>query len=88
MKRKMKLSVARKILWGLTVLAVAAVIGYGLSLQELWRTVFAAAALLLVAVYIGIKLLFWRCPHCGKQLGKLRLGRKYCYYCDKNVEDI
>ena len=87
MKGKLKISAARKILWGLMVLAVAAAVCYVLSLQEFWRTFFAVTVIVLLVAYMVVKLLFWRCPHCGRLLGGLRLHSKYCYYCEEPVED-
>lgn len=36
------------------------------------------------AVFVSIK--YWRCPHCGKHLGR-DLG-KYCLHCGKELEDF
>ena len=87
MKGKLKISAARKILWGLMILAVAAAVCYGLSLQEFWRTFFAVMVIVLLVAYMMVKLLFWRCPHCGRLLGGLRQYSKECYYCGENVEE-
>ncbi len=87
MKGKLKISAARKILWALMLLAIAAAVAYVLSVQDVWQSVFAAAVIVLLVAYMAVKLLFWRCPHCGRLLGGLRLTSKYCYYCEEKIED-
>lgn len=87
MKGKLKLSAVRKILWGLMLLAVAAAVAYVLSMQEFWQSVFAVAVIVLLVAYMVIKLMFWRCPHCGRLLGRLRLHSEYCYYCEGKIEE-
>lgn len=87
MKGKVKIAAVRKILRGLMLLAIAAAVGYVLCLEELWQDIFAGAVILLLVAYMVVKLVLWRCPHCGKLLGALRLPSKECYYCGENVEE-
>ncbi len=83
MKGKMKLSAARGILWALVgLMVVAVVIGLFTGNLSLWIW----NALVLCVVYTVVKLLFWRCPHCGRLLGDLRQHSEYCYYCEEKIE--
>ena len=80
----MKLSTVRWILWGLVgVIALLVLIGFlwGDPARWIWYAIYVGI------VYTVVKLIFWRCPHCGKLLGNLRLRSKYCYYCEKNIEE-
>lgn len=87
MKRKMKLSTARWILrgfLGLIVLAVAIGIfseEQGAMARWIWNAVGIGV------LYTVFKLIFWRCPHCGRLLGKMRLDTEYCYYCSEKLEE-
>ena len=38
---------------------------------------------LLVAVWLVLTALFWKCPHCGKFLGRSR--GVYCHHCGKKL---
>lgn len=86
MKGKLKLSTVKKVLWGLTVLIVIAVVGYFFSGQEMYQDLWLLAIVVLALLYAAVKLLFWRCPHCGRLLGKLRLDSDYCYYCEEKLD--
>ena len=85
MKGKLKISAVRKILWGvLGVIVLALVLGFvGVFSMQMAIEI----AIMLGVVYTAVKLLFWRCPHCGRLLGGLRLSSKYCYYCEEKIED-
>ena len=38
---------------------------------------------LLVAAWLVLTALFWKCPHCGKFLGRSR--GVYCHHCGKKL---
>ncbi len=46
---------------------------------------FAVPALAAVFIQPIFKLLYWKCPHCGKFLGK-QLGPQHCRNCGEKVE--
>jgi len=85
MKRKMKLSTARWILRAvLGVIVVVLALGF--------VGVFSMRVAIYNAFTIGIlytilKLLFWRCPHCGRLLGGMKLRSENCYYCEEKLEE-
>lgn len=85
MKGKLKISAVRKILWGvLGVIVLALVLGFvGVFSMQMAIEI----AIMLGVVYTVVKLVFWRCPHCGRLLGGLRQYSKECYYCGENVEE-
>ena len=87
MKKKVKLSAVRKMIAGLTVLLVVALVGYFFSLESLWRAVWGISTLVVATLYIAVKLLFWRCPHCGRLLGNMKLNSDCCYYCEEKLEE-
>lgn len=35
---------------------------------------------------VVLMLLYWRCPHCDRSLGRLS-DLKYCPYCGKSLDD-
>ena len=46
-----------------------------------------------IAVGLGLLLLsavvlnkYWRCPACGKQLGKMRIGIFNCPHCNEKID--
>lgn len=85
MKGKMKLATARLILRALIAAVAAALI---LGFVGLYSMVLAIEiAIALGVVYTAVKLLFWRCPHCGRILGSLRLDTAECYYCKEKLEE-
>lgn len=87
MKGKLKLSVVRKIITGLTGLLVVALFGYFFSIESVWRAIWGISTLVAAAAYIAVKLLFWRCPHCGRLLGNMKLNSDRCYYCEEKLEE-
>lgn len=86
MKGKLKLSVVRKIITALTGLLIVTLVGYFFSIEPLYRAIWGVSTLVVAAAYIAVKLIFWRCPHCGRLLGKLKLDSDICYYCEKRIE--
>lgn len=87
MKGKLKLSVVRKIITALTGLLVVTLVGYFFSLEPVWRAIWGISTLVVAAAYIAVKLLFWRCPHCGRLLGNMKLSSDCCYYCEQKLEE-
>ena len=45
---------------------------------------YLASALLIVAAIF--QRMFWKCPFCGKFLGRLDDKGKYCRHCGKEIE--
>lgn len=54
-----------------------------------WKSIaFYVAVLVLLVAYFVLTLILWRCPACGKYLGKLDLGIKSCKNCGEQfIED-
>ena len=44
------------------------------------------AFLLLIAGYVAINLVWWRCRSCGKYLGKLSIFATHCPFCGEELE--
>ena len=84
MKRKMKLSTARwvlrAVLGGIVVVLALGFVGV-FSMRVAIYNAFTIGVL-----YTVFKLIFWRCPHCGRLLGDLRQHSEYCYYCEEKIE--
>ena len=30
---------------------------------------------------------WWRCPHCGRHLGRISIGTQHCKYCGESIFD-
>ena len=45
----------------------------------------AIGALLLLAACVLLNR-YWRCPSCGKQLGRMRIGVFECPHCKEKIE--
>ncbi len=48
-------------------------------------------ALLYIALVFGIadvifQMIFWKCPHCGKNLGRIGEKRRFCSNCGKEID--
>ena len=85
MKGKMKLSTARWILRAaLGVIVVVLALGFvGVFSMKLA----IGNAFTIGILYTILKLVFWRCPHCGRLLGGLKLRSDCCYYCEEKLEE-
>ena len=77
----MKLSTVRTLtyaLWALMVLLLV-IVWYA----DIFQLVFPALGL--VALVFLLNRLFWKCPHCGKNLGRLE-KQNHCHNCGKELE--
>lgn len=82
----MKLKTVRtfnRILSG-TALALALLLSIVRSYNEPARIVLAVAVGILLVGVLVLKLVFWRCPHCGARLG--RDVKQYCTSCGKPLD--
>lgn len=53
-----------------------------------WQGIpFFAAVMVLLVVYLVLTLVLWRCPFCGKYLGKLDFGITTCKHCERALTD-
>lgn len=51
-----------------------------------WQGIaFFVAVMVLLAVYFAFTLVLWRCPFCGKYLGKLDFGISTCKHCTRSL---
>ena len=76
----MKLKTVKRLMTGLGIAAVAVVLLGNAS--ESPPAVALGVALVIVEVVVSITL--WRCPHCGRWLGRRR-GR-FCPHCGRELE--
>lgn len=67
-----------------TVLSVLAVIIFRRFFFETHTGMTALIALMLALA--ALSLLWWRCPHCKKGLGRLFFGVDYCPKCGKELD--
>lgn len=51
-----------------------------------FRVPFLILMTVLTVALMVVLVVFWRCPHCGKQLG--RDVPKYCPHCGKRLDDL
>ncbi len=77
----MNLKKAQKLIICLWVAAVICAIL--IALTE--NLVFAVLGIAAIIAQTVVKLQFWKCPHCGKFLGK-QLGPQHCRHCGEKVE--
>lgn len=71
------------LLIAMTVLILMAWLFSQLGSGELLFLVFIP--LLIVWVVLCYK--WWRCPHCGRSLGRIELGVSHCKYCGHELSD-
>ena len=78
----MKLKQVKYLIYALMggCILMAALFGITNSIVFLWPTLAFAVAL------IGVNLAWWRCPHCGRHLG--RDDSKYCPGCGRRLDDL
>lgn len=76
-----KLPVVRKLVYGLLAVFCVMMLLYG------WTKVSLFCGLAIAAViWVGIlNIALWRCPHCGKNLGRME-KQKYCPHCGKELK--
>ncbi len=77
----MNLKKAQKLIICLWVAAVVCAVLIALT-RDFWYVVIALAAMIAQVI---VRLKYWRCPHCGKFLGK-QLGPQHCRNCGQKVE--
>lgn len=82
--KKLNINTRKTILGIMTVVSLLAVV----LLRVVWvrsndwkSIAFYIAVLVLLVTYFVLTLILWRCPVCGKSLGKLDLGVKSCKHC-------
>lgn len=67
----------------IAVLIIGAVIGlYGAQSEEM---VFFAVGMAIIVGDMLLRIVFYRCPHCGKFLD--RSSGRYCPHCGKDVNE-
>jgi len=74
----------RKKIYQLIVLVLAlagAVLFFTLRSGVLTRPAGAVVMLFVFMVALFVNLKIWRCPHCGRHLGKLYIGLKHPRFC-------
>ena len=80
----MKLSTARKVVWGLYVLIILAAI-----LHIIFRTKISLFLVIAVCiVYFIVRFVYLRCPHCGRVLDRIAMFKSAanCPYCGKELD--
>ena len=55
-------------------------------LHGLWRIVAWCAMIFSLAVFAVLWSQIWRCPHCGKHLGRMADGSDRCPHCGEKLE--
>lgn len=78
----MDLKKVKHLIWALAIACVVmiALLGITKSVVFLWLMLaFAVAG-------IAVSLVLWRCPYCGRHLG--RDVSQYCTYCGKKLDDL
>ena len=70
------LKIIQNALWGLTFLCL-------FFTYILDNGIFAYISIAFVAVIVTVRIVFWKCPHCGKLLG--RNTKYFCSYCGKKL---
>ncbi len=80
----MTLRQTRRVVNALAISSFAcAVLAYLASGHPALSVALLILSLLLCAGLVGINLTCWRCPHCGKSLG--RDTGKFCQHCGKEL---
>lgn len=78
----MKLQTVKRVLWGLCALAILLMLLYMLTKS-------VVSIISLAAVLLGMLLFertYWRCPHCGRFLGRLDAKASFCPFCGEKLE--
>lgn len=68
----------KKIMW--PIFAVGALLPVVFKMSD----VAVLLGVLLIGLAIGLYFLYWRCPHCGRDLG--RDGGAFCPHCGKQIK--
>ncbi len=70
----------------LTIICLyAAAIVFAVLTAVLRSPVMIVLAMAAVIAQTVVRICFWKCPHCGRILGK-QLGPQHCRYCGEKVE--
>ena len=77
----MKLSTVRTLTYGLWTLMVLLLVVVWYA--DIFQLVFAAIGL--VGLVFLVNHLFWKCPHCGANLGRLE-KQNHCHSCGRELE--
>lgn len=86
----MKLNVKRKIILismvsHLFVFAMLRIIFYG---EKIFKNIIIPISLVVLVVQTVLFLIWWRCPHCNKHLGRYIKDFNYCPYCGKELDEL
>ncbi len=76
----MNFRTSRKVMWAL--FACGALVG----LLGIERPAVLVAGVVIVWAGLGVVLLFWVCPHCGRSLPSREAKIQYCPYCGKKLD--
>lgn len=85
--KKISFNTRKNILAVFTVIACLSVIALRFVWVKSndWKSIaFYVAVMVLVVAYFILTVILWRCPYCGKYLGKLDFGIHSCKHCDKS----
>ena len=66
-----------------SILMIALMIVRYTSVSDILYVFLAIAAFVWLALFV----FWWRCPHCGRGLGRLHFGTSYCPYCGNELYD-
>ena len=78
----MDLKKAKKLIYGLVVAAFLS-----MALGFIWETLrewLLYGFMILMGTCFACLLLFWRCPHCGRHLGRMD-NAKFCKHCGEKL---
>lgn len=81
-RTNLKLQTVKRVLWGLCALAILLMLLYMLTKS-------VASIISLAAVLLGMLLFertYWRCPHCGRFLGRLDAKASFYPFCGEKLE--
>lgn len=81
LKKVIKIATASSVL-GILLMAIGIGIGPGFLLAALAMII--AGWIVLIGTIIFM-FLFYRCPHCGAYLGRVRYYNVYCPHCGKYI---
>lgn len=75
----------KKIILGVSILLLllAFMIVNLASVDEIVYVILVPAVLIWLLLYV----MWWRCPHCGRGLGRFHFGTHYCPYCGDELYD-
>ena len=72
---------ARKVMWGFYLLGVLIGLIWGLKYP-----LALGIGIAIILAGLGVGLLFWCCPHCGRSLPARDGDVQYCPYCGEKLD--